>query len=117
MNNKSKVYRWNLATLILLNIIGCSSRPIAINSSSIPIEPGQYSVLGSAEGTSCYKKFLGLFPTSNALPSIEKAIQRAKNVYPNTDALIEMSVDEYNEFWFFYSKSCTVVKGQAVQVN
>ncbi|MBI4880330.1 MAG: hypothetical protein HY812_11830 [Planctomycetes bacterium] len=101
-----------LAALFLL--CACRARPAALASSTTPVEPGDYVILGEAQG-SAWGVMLFVIPLHGRLT--ERARDAAIASYPSAHGLVNVSVD-YN---LFYLPLVTItranVRGEAFQRN
>ena len=97
-------------------LIGCSHISGGIAPSSIPLEPGSYSVIGEATGGDCQYKLLGIIPLSGGNET-HSALEDALTDVPNTTALIQITSDTYSQYWILWSNTCTQVHATAVTAN
>jgi hypothetical protein len=110
-----KIQRSALA-LGLLALIACAHTPGGVASSNIPLAPGSYDVLGEVEGRDCLYNLLMLVPfgTGN---KVRDAISEALESKDGADALVNLSVDQYAQFWLLFSRHCTTVNATAVKIR
>lgn len=94
-------------------VAGCAHLPGGIAPSTTPIDGRAYDVLGDAEGTDHRVSLLGLFPISGA-NTIQGAVNKAKKRF-DADALIDVTVESYSQFWFLWSNDTIVVRGKAIR--
>ena len=70
-----------------MGLLGCSSTmPAGLTDSSVPVDYGQYEILGHAEGTS---KSVFIFGFQSGVPDLNQAMQEAISKYQG-DALINV---------------------------
>lgn len=100
-----------LATLLLT---GCATHPGGIAASTKPLSPGGYTVLDKVQGSDCVYYLLGVVPLTGG-NELRDAVADAIGKKKNADALIEVTVDGYWEYWVLWSQVCTQVYGTAVQ--
>ena len=106
-----------LITLALSStLIGCAHTSGGIASSTIPLAPDSYRILGRAKGGDCQYKILGLIPVTGGNET-HSALDDALTDIPDTTALIQVSSDTYNQYWILWSNHCTQVYGTAVTAN
>jgi len=102
-----------LVVLMAGILSGCVSMPGGIAPSSTPIEGRKYQTLGYVNDTSSCSKLFGFIPISGAnsiRDAVQGAIQKSR-----ADALIEVSVDYYTQFWFVFIRHVTRVEGMAIR--
>ena len=100
------------ATAILL-VAGCSHLPGGISDSTTPIDGREYDELGLVNTTDSRVLLFGFIPISGSnsiRAAMEKAI-RAKGA----DALIEVTVESYNQFWILFTRDVIKVEGRAIR--
>jgi hypothetical protein len=106
-----------LATLFfLVGATACTRMPGGIAPSNIPINPGQYTVLGPVEAQDCKVNLLMLIPVSGA-NNLNDAVQAALGRRPGTDALVNITVDRVSKFFILWTQTCTQVFATAVSLN
>jgi hypothetical protein len=102
-----------LIALALVFVEGCAHIPGGIAPSTTPIEGRSYDVLGDAVATdSRVSLFCGL-PISGA-NSIQGAVDKAKRQF-GADALIDVTVEAYSQFWLLFCNNTTMVHGKAIR--
>ena len=69
---------------------------------------------GTVHGEDCAYYLLGIIPLSNG-NDLHEAIADAMKQKPMADAMIEVTVDFYWQWWILFSRVCTQVHGTAVQ--
>ncbi|HJR76201.1 MAG TPA: hypothetical protein VJ805_04480 [Nitrospiraceae bacterium] len=93
---------------------GCFHHPGGIAPSTKPLNPNGYTVLGKVEGRDCVYHIFGLIPVTDG-NELKEAVQDAMKKKPYADALTEVTVDAYWQFFILFSRGCTQVYGTAVQ--
>jgi hypothetical protein len=108
--------RRSVLALGLLALVACAHTPGGVASSNIPLAPGSYDVLGEVEGRDCFYQLLMLVPfgTGN---KVRDAMREALESKGGADALVNLSVDHYYQFWLLFSRSCTTVNATAVKIR
>ena len=93
---------------------GCFHHPGGIAPSTRPLNQNGYTVLGKVEGRDCVYHILGLIPVTDG-NELREAVADAMKKKPYADALTEVTVDAYWQFFILFSRGCTQVYGTAVQ--
>lgn len=104
----------SLIALVTILTAGCIHRPIVLTTSTKPLTQNGYTVIGRTGGEDCAYYLLGLIPLTNG-NELHEAIADAMKKKPIADAMIEVSVDYYFQWWILFSRACTQVHGTAVQ--
>jgi hypothetical protein len=94
---------------------GCNHTPIAMMTSTKPLAPDGYDVVGDASATDCTWYLLGLLPvsTGNTLQgALKKAISDGGG-----DALIQVTSDTFFQYFIIVSRFCTEVDGVGVKTR
>ena len=100
--------------VMLLLLSGCIHRPVAFTTSTIPLAPGGYTVLGNIKGEDCAIHLFALIPLSDG-NELHEAVADAMKKKPYADAMVNVTVDSYFQWWILFSRACTQVHGTAVQ--
>ncbi|MGE3151216.1 MAG: hypothetical protein AB7G48_01205 [Nitrospiraceae bacterium] len=103
-----------VAAVMIAATAGCATHPGGIAPSTKPLTPGSYTVLGDVAGKDCVYYLLGILPLSGG-NELKDAVADAISEKKGADALIEVTVDGYMEYWILWSRVCTQVYGKAVQ--
>jgi len=105
--------RFKLVFLVLLVSLaaGCTT-PLLMASSSSPVNGRAFEVLGPTEGESCYANILGIPLSRDA--SLNTAIKEAK-LKVNAEALVDVVVDTWSLYTFFFNKQCTIVHANGIR--
>jgi len=92
---------------------GCATMPGGIAASSTPLEGRKYTVLQRTSATSNCIRLLGIIPISgsnNTRSAIDKAAR-----YVGGDALIDVTVEGFNQYWILFSRDVTYVEGIGIR--
>jgi hypothetical protein len=103
------------ALAAMLALAACATIPGGVAPSTTPIEGRKYSILSKATGTSNRVALLGILPLTspNTLrDAIDEAITSAGG-----DALIDVTVDCYSQYWILFSRTVTQVSGTAIRFD
>jgi hypothetical protein len=111
--------RTRFITRILLGIVvvsllgGCVRSPGGVAPSNIPLEGRSYRTLGETSSTDSSIWILGILPVtgSNTIRASLDAAMRKKSA----DALIDITVESYWQFWLLFIRHVTYVRGTAIQ--
>ena len=101
---------------LLTLTVGCVVQPGGVAPSTVPVNPGGYTVFKEVEGEACANYLFGIIPVSNdnrLKDAIEDALDNAKGA----DALIKVTVDHSWQSMILWATSCTKVHGIAVQIR
>jgi hypothetical protein len=93
---------------------GCVVQPGGIAPSTIPLNPGGYTVFKEVEGEDCAYYLFGLIPISDH-NQLKSAVANALDNAKGADALIKVTVDHSWQHMILWATSCTQVQGVAVQ--
>jgi hypothetical protein len=116
---KEMPHRANLVARILLSVIvisllsGCLYRPGAIAPSNIPLEGRSYRMVGETAATDSAIRLFGILPVSGSnttRQAMDAAIRKRSG-----DALIDITVEHYTQYWILFSRHVTAVRGLAIQ--
>ncbi|MCK5849889.1 MAG: hypothetical protein KAH23_03160 [Kiritimatiellae bacterium] len=99
--------------LIFAVMSGCAHMPGGIAASTTPIGNRQYRVVGTARGTDSYILLFGFIPIKGS-NSVRAAINSAKRKHA-ADALIEVTVDTYSQWWLILVRKVIMVEGLAIR--
>ena len=95
---------------------GCMHHPGGIAPSTKPLAPGGYTELGKVRGQDCVYHLLGLIPVTGG-NEMRNAVEDALRTKPLADALVEVTVDGYFQYFILFSRACTQVYGTAVETK
>ena len=112
-------HRANIVARVLLPVIAismlsaCIYRPGGIAPSNIPLDGRSYRVVGETSSTDSAIRLFGIIPVSGS-NSIREALDAAIR-QRSADALIDITVENYTQFWILFTRSVTAVRGTAIQ--
>lgn len=99
--------------LILFFLSGCVMMPGGVAASSTPINGRDYVELGRARETDSRIYLLWFLPISGP-NTIRDAINDAVKSR-NGDALINVTVESYSQWWILFSRYATRVEGEVIR--
>lgn len=100
-------------TLLLALLSGCVMAPGGVASSNTPINGRTYKEVGFADRTDSRVYILGVLPISGA-NTIRDAINDAIESRDG-DALINVSVESYSQWWILFTRHVTRVQGDVIR--
>ena len=100
-----------LMVLFVSLIAGCTT-PLLMAPSSSPVNGRAFEILGPTEGESCYENILGIPLSRDA--SLHTAVKEAK-LRVNAEALVDVVVDTWSLYTFFFNKQCTIVHANGIR--
>lgn len=105
----------NLMVLFILGalVTACAHYPGGIAPSNTPIEGRKYMVLDKAIETDSLIYLLGIIPISDPNDT-DDAINEAIRKH-NGDALINVTVEGYTQWWILFTRHVTEVKGTVIR--
>lgn len=95
---------------------GCIVQPGGVAPSTVPVNPGGYTVFKEVEGEACAHYLFGFLPVSND-NRLKNAVEAALDNAKGADALIKVTVDHSWQHMILWAISCTQVQGIAVQIR
>jgi hypothetical protein len=104
-----------LTLAIALSVSGCVSIGASLAPSTVPVEPGEYTVVGHVEGAA-WNAMLFIIPVGETEPC-KTARDRALKSAGGADALIKISVSVKTYFIIFGLLSKTIVVADAVKLH
>jgi hypothetical protein len=111
----SKAFKSFFAVVALLMVVtaGCAHMPGGIAPSSTPLEGKTYVELGEATGTDSAVYLLGIIPLtgSNTTPDALADAVASRN----GDALINVTVESYYQYFIVFSRAVTTVQGDVIK--
>lgn len=109
------VTRILLAVLIVSLLGGCIRAPGGIAPSNTPLEGRSYRKVGETSSTDSAIWILGILPVtgSNTIRECLDAAMRKRSA----DALIDITVESYTQFWFLFVRYVTYVRGVGIQFD
>jgi hypothetical protein len=99
----------------VLLLSGCAMMPGGIAASTTPIEGRKYANLGRVIETDSRIYLLGILPVSGAnttRDAIDTAVRRRGG-----DAMINVTVECYSQWWLLFSRYVTRVDGDVVRFD
>ncbi|NCC51150.1 MAG: hypothetical protein EOM20_08040 [Spartobacteria bacterium] len=103
-----------IGVIVLFSLMGgCASMPGGVAPSSTPIEGREYINLGRVVSGDSSIYLLGILPVSDSnstRDAIDAAI-RSKN----GDAMINITVDTYAQFWILFTRRVTKIDGDVIR--
>jgi hypothetical protein len=102
------------AIVALIMTAGCMHQPGGIAPSTKPLAPGGYTELGKVRGQDCVYHLLGFIPITGGNET-RNAVADALHTKVIADALVEVTVDGYYQYFILFSRACTQVYGTAVE--
>ena len=110
----TKFLSLSFIALAAMLFAGCIHRPIVLTTSTKPLAQNGYTVIGRTGGEDCAYYLLGLIPLTNG-NELHEAVADAMKKKPLGDAMIEVTVDYYFQWWILFTRACTQVHGTVVQ--
>lgn len=101
------------ATFMVIVMTGCVMMPGGITASTTPIEGRKYSSLGRTVGKDSRVYLLGVLPVSGAnttRDAVDTAVRSRGG-----DAMINVTVESYSQWWILFSKYTTRVDGEVIR--
>ncbi len=102
-----------IMVVALVGSVGCARYPGGIAASTIPIDGRKYHVIRDVRSTDSHLLLFGILPIKGS-NSIRRAV-RAALLRHNADALIEVSVTQYTQFWLILTRNVICVEGTAIR--
>lgn len=116
MSKRTKVFARILSPIVLVALLSaCIYRPGGIAPSNIPLEGRSYHLVGETSSTDSAIRLLGILPVSGS-NSIRQALDAAMRKR-SADALIDITVEGYTQFWILFSRHITAVRATAIQFD
>jgi len=94
-------------------MVGCSHMPGGVAPSNIPLDGREYEEIGLVNTTDSRVLLFGLIPISGS-NSIRNAM-RACIIGKRADALIDITVESYSQFWILFTRDVIKVEGVAIR--
>ncbi len=109
----NRVARILVSVFIVSLLSGCINAPGGIAPSNIPLDGIDYRSVGQvASSDSCIRLF-GFLPVSGS-NTIRQAMDAAIR-QRSADALIDITVESYVQYWILFTRHVTSVRGTAIQ--
>jgi hypothetical protein len=112
--------QWSMRSMVAAALLatsvtaGCFHHPGGIAPSTRPLNQNGYTVLGKVEGRDCVYHIFGLIPVTDG-NELREAVADAMKKKPYADAMVDVTVDSYWQFFILFSRGCTQIYGTAVQ--
>jgi len=116
MPERTKVVTRILLAIVVVSLLGgCVNSPGGIAPSNIPLEGRSYHEVGETGSTDSSIWILGILPvtSSNRIRNCMDAAMRKRSA----DALIDITVESYSQFWLLFVRYVTYVQGTAIQFD
>jgi hypothetical protein len=109
------VTRWmaGLCLGVLVATTGCTHVPGGIAPSNIPIGTRKYREIGRVSTTDSAVRLFGILPISGS-NSIYAALRKCIEA-KRADAMIEITVESYSQYWILFSRDIIKVEGTAIE--
>ena len=104
-----------VACLFVSLLVGCAHTPGGISDSTTPINGRSYTVLGRTSASDSNILLLGLIPITphnSTSQCVREAIAKKGG-----DALIDVTVEGYAQWWILFIRFATKVEGTAIKFN
>jgi len=116
MSHRANIVARVLLPLITISLLSaCIYRPGGIAPSNIPLEGRSYHEVGETASTDSAIRLFGILPVSGS-NSIREALDAAIR-RRSADALIDITVESYTQYWILFTRSVTAVRGTAIQFD
>ena len=92
---------------------GCVHMPGGVAPSTVPLEGRKYTNLGYVRQTDSRIALFGILPLSGAntiRDAVDSAVRSRKG-----DAMINVTVESYSQFWILFSRNVTAVDGDVIR--
>ncbi|MBU4212516.1 MAG: hypothetical protein KKD33_08025 [Verrucomicrobia bacterium] len=96
-----------------LLFVGCACIPGGISSSNTPLHARPYTVIGDTAGTDSRYAIFGIIPVTSA-NLLKEAVKKAKGQV-GADALIDITVDGYTQWWILFTRTVTRVDAKGIR--
>ena len=113
MHKKSRYLKLVLLGSVCFLLAGCACIPGGISASSTPLNNKPYHILGHTSATDSRFLLLGIIPitgSNSTKDALNKAIKRA-----GADALIDVTVEGYGQWFILFSRVVTKVEGIGIR--
>jgi len=113
MHETRKYLKLVLLGSVCFLLAGCACIPGGISASSTPLNNKPYHILGHTSATDSRFLLLGLIPitgSNSTKDALNKAIKKA-----GADALIDVTVEAYGQWFILFSRVVTKVEGIGIR--
>ncbi|MFH1476613.1 MAG: hypothetical protein ABIH24_03855 [Verrucomicrobiota bacterium] len=108
-----RCFAWVPFLALNLLFAGCACIPGGIAASNTPLHAKPYTVIGDTEGRDSHYAILGLIPVTSG-NSLKDAVKKAKGRV-GADALIDITVDSYTQWWILFTRTVTEVYAKGIR--
>jgi hypothetical protein len=112
MNMSRGCVRGFAVAAVAFVLCGCAHFPGGIAPSNTPIDGRKYKVIGPASATDSCVRLFCILPISGS--NSTRAAVKAAIDSKQADALIDVTVESYTQFWILFSRQVTAVYGKAI---
>lgn len=112
-NRANRVARFLLPVFVIALLSGCVNSPGGIAPSNIPLDGREYRAVGDVATSSSSIWLFGFLPVSS--PNSIRAAMDSAIRQRSADALINITVERYTQFWILFTRHVTSVRGTAIQ--
>ena len=102
-----------LAVGLVAASAGCAHMPGGVAASTTPLEGRKYTNLGPARQSDSRIALFGILPISGS-NTIRGAIRKAVSSRGG-DAMINVTVEAYSQYWILFSRDVTAVEGDVIR--
>jgi hypothetical protein len=114
MSHRARTVARVLLPVIAISLLSaCVYMPGGIAPSNIPLDGKSYRVVGETASTDSAIRLFGILPVSGSnttREALDAAIRRKA-----ADALIDITVEYYAQYWIVFTRHVTAVRGLAIQ--
>jgi len=101
--------------VVLALLSGCINSPGGIAPSNVPLDGRTYSVVGETSATDSSIWILGFIPVTGSNKTRDALGQAMRK--KDADALIDITVESYAQYWILFVRYVTKVDGMAIRFN
>ncbi len=102
-----------MSVIIVSSLWGCINSPGGIAPSNIPLDGRSYRPVGQVASSDSSVRLFGILPVSGS-NTIRQALDAAMR-QRSADALIDITVESYTQYWILFTRHVTSVRGTAIQ--
>jgi hypothetical protein len=114
MSHRAKILaRVLLPVIAIMLLSACVYYPGGIAPSNIPLDGKSYRVVGETASTDSAIRLFGFIPVSGSNTTRE-ALDAAIRMRA-ADALIDITVEYYVQYWLLFTRHVTAVRGLAIK--
>lgn len=108
-----KYLAFSVCLALMVALTGCATSPGGISDSNTPLHSKPYNIIGDTEGSDSWYAILGFIPVTPG-NSLREAVKEAKGKV-GADALIDITVDSYTQFWILFVRRVTEVHAKGIR--